>query len=214
MQVQGYREAQIGAVLIWLVAPQLLLSPVAALSLLALDARVVLASGFALFVARAGLTLRMRSEWVGADLLPGLASQACAFRFILVPILQISTSSLQVQAAPSAGALLNVVRTLAASLSGAIVGAVITVWERVHDALLLTHVQAGAVPATAAGDVAAGARNQAFVLAYADAYGLIALIALAARARRTRPTERAGAARRRHHRLRRRLRVPQAALGD
>ncbi len=39
-----------------------------------------------------------------------------------------------------------------------------------------------AVPATAtaAGDVAARARDQAFVLAYADAYGLIALAALAA----------------------------------
>ncbi|HEX8930622.1 MAG TPA: MFS transporter, partial [Actinomycetota bacterium] len=136
VQVQGYREAQIGAVLIWLAIPQLLLSPVAALSLLALDARVVLAAGFALFVAGAGLTLRMTSEWVGADLLPGLAIQACAFPFILVPILQVSISSLRAQDAPSAGALFNIVRTLAASLSSAVVGAVITVRERVHDALL------------------------------------------------------------------------------
>ena len=91
-----------------------------------------------------------------------------------------SISALQAQDAPSAGALFNIVRTRAGSVASAIVGAVITVRERVHDALLLAHVQAGAVPVTAAGDVVARARNQAFVLAYADAYGLIALAALAA----------------------------------
>jgi DHA2 family multidrug resistance protein len=180
LQVQGYREAQIGAILIWLAIPPLLLSPLAALSLLALDARVVLAFGLALFVSGAGLTLHMTSEWVGADLLPGLAIQACAFPFILVPNLQISTSSLQLQDAPSAGALFNIVRTLAGSAAAAITGAVITIRERVHDALLLTHVPAGAVPDAMAGEVAARARTQAFVLAYADTYGLIALIALAA----------------------------------
>jgi MFS transporter, DHA2 family, multidrug resistance protein len=180
IQIQGYREAQIGAILIWLALPQLLLAPVVALALLALDARVVLAFGLALFVSGAGLTLHMTSEWVGADLLPGLVIQACAFPFILIATLQISTSSLQMQDAPSGGALFNIIRTLAGNMAAAVIGAVITVRERVHDALLLTHVQAGAVSAAAAGDVAARARNQAFVLAYADAYGLIALIALAA----------------------------------
>jgi len=180
MQVQGYREAQIGAILVWLAIPQLLLSPVAALLLRALDARVVLAFGFALFAAGASLTLRMTSEWVGADLLPGLVLQCCALPFVMTSILLIATSSLQMSDAPSGGALFNIMRTLAGSFAAAVVGAVITVRERVHDAVLLTHVQAGAVPVAEAGGVAARARDQAFVLAYADAYGLIALVALAA----------------------------------
>jgi DHA2 family multidrug resistance protein len=179
VQVQGYREAQIGAILVWLAVPQLLLCPLAAALLGVLDARIVLASGLALFVAGAGLTLRMTSEWVGADLLPGLLLQACAFPFVMTPLVLISTSALRPTDAPSAGALFNIARTLAGTAASAIVGAVITVRERVHDALLLLHVEAGATPAAAAGEVAARARTQAYVLAYADAYGLIALVAMA-----------------------------------
>jgi DHA2 family multidrug resistance protein len=179
MQVQGYREAQIGAILIWLALPQLLLPPLAAMALRILDARVLLAFGFALFVAGAGLTLPITSEWVGADLLPGLLVQACSFPFIMVSILQVSISTLQAQDAPSGGAIFNMARTVAGSLASAIVGAVITVRERVHDALLLTHVEAGATSAASVAEVAARARTQAYVLAYSDAYGMLAIIALA-----------------------------------
>jgi MFS transporter, DHA2 family, multidrug resistance protein len=179
-QVLGYRETQIGAILIWLAVPQFFLAPLAAVALRVVDARVLLAFGLAVFVAGAGLTLPMTSEWVGADLLPGLIVQACALPFIMVPILQISTSTLQMHDTPSGGAIFNIARTLAGSMASAIIGAVITVRERVHDALLLTHVEIGASPAATAGEVALRARIQAYVLAYSDAYGLIAMIALAA----------------------------------
>ncbi|MDO9710563.1 DHA2 family efflux MFS transporter permease subunit [Paracraurococcus lichenis] len=180
VQVQGYREAQIGTILIWLALPQMLLAPLAALLLRVIDARLVLAFGFALFVTGAGLTLRMTGEWVGADLLPGLVIQGCAFPFVMTPLVFIATSSLQMQDAPSGGALFNIVRSLAGSLASAVVGAVITVRERVHDAVLLEHLGGGALAGTPAAEIAARARNQAFVLACTDAYGLIGLAGLAA----------------------------------
>jgi len=190
--VKGWRELQVGGTLIWLAVPQLVFSPLAAWLLRVLDARLLMAAGFATFAAGACLGTYITSDWVTGDLLPGLAVQACAFPFIMVPLVFIATSALQPKDAPSGATLFNVMRTLAGTVGAAIVGGVVTVRERVHSNTILEHVGAGgaaphgpvplslgqAIPPGMAGQVAQAARAQASVMAYADVFGMLGLVAV------------------------------------
>jgi MFS transporter, DHA2 family, multidrug resistance protein len=119
------------------------------------------------------------ADWALGDLLPSQLVQACGFPFIMTPLVLITTSLVTPANAASGGALFNMVRTLAGTLGTAVAGAVITVRERVHSATILLHVQAGDIPAAAVGATAQRASAQAFVMAYADTYGMLGLIAIA-----------------------------------
>jgi DHA2 family multidrug resistance protein len=178
-QVHNWRELQIGAILGWLALPQIVLSPLAALLLRYVDARVVLACGLAMFAVGARMATSITADWAMADFMPSQLVQACAFPFIMCPLVLIVTSSFQISEAASGGALFNIVRSFAGTFGTAIVGAVITVRERVHSALILLNVHAGTATPASLPSVAARARVQAYVMSYADAFGLIGLIAIA-----------------------------------
>ena len=102
----------------------------------------------------------------------------------MVPLLLISTSTMQPQDAMSGGALFNIIRTLAGTIGSAVMGAVITVRERVHSDLIVEHLVAGASATVqrqadvGAAGLAAAATRQAYVMAYADAFGWLGMATL------------------------------------
>jgi DHA2 family multidrug resistance protein len=177
--VKGWRELQIGEVLIWLALPQILLTPLSCFLTRYIDARILLACGLFTFAIGAYLSTYIQSDWAIYDLLPSQLVQSCAFPFIMPPLVTITTSTLTPAAARSGSALFNIVRTLAGTFGAAIAGAVITVRERVHSALILLNVHPGDVTAATAGSIAGRASSQAYVMAYADTFGMLGLIALA-----------------------------------
>ena len=177
--VKGWRELQIGEILIWLALPQILLTPLSALLLRYIDARLLLACGLFTFAVGAYMATYITSDWIIGDFLPSQLVQACAFPFIMPPLVFITTSLITPANAASGGALFNIIRLLAGTLGTAVAGAVITVRERVHSAMILLHVQPGDIPKPAAGSVAARASAQAYVMANADAFGMLGLIAIA-----------------------------------
>ena len=186
MQVRGFRESQVGAVLIWGALVQALLCIPLPFLLRALEARVVIAIGLFMAVIAYRLGTYIDSDWVGPEILPWLALSSAAQVMLLVPTTVVSTSVLQPKDALSGGTIFNVVRNLAVTSAGAIVTGVLTVRERVHSFYLTQHLVSGA-PATAArqaetglGALSQAARIQATVESVADAFGWAAMALLLA----------------------------------
>jgi len=100
-----------------------------------------------------------------------------------VPLIIIATSTLQATDAVAGSTIFNVVRSLGGTFGGAVVGAILTVRERVHSNTMVDHLVAGApatVHAQAMGGLVAAVRRQATTMAAADAYGWIGMITLGA----------------------------------
>jgi DHA2 family multidrug resistance protein len=177
--VKGWRELQIGEILIWLALPQVVLTPLSALLLRYVDARLLLACGLFTFSVGASMATYITSDWYIADFLPSQLVQACAFPFIMPPLVLITTSLITPANAASGGALFNIIRSLAGTLGTAVAGAVLTVRERVHSAMILLHVQPGDIPNSGLGSVSVRASVQAYVMACADTFGMLGLISIA-----------------------------------
>lgn len=179
------KPEQIGALLLVLALPQLLLAPLTALAMRVLDARLLVGTGLAMGSLGAYLCTYYTGEWSPGDFLGPLLLQACGWPIAFVPLVFLTTGVLQPEDALSGGTIFNVVRTLAISAGPAVVTGIVTVRERVHSVYLVEHLVPGS-PATNArievagqAALAAAARAQAYVLAYADAFGWISVLLLA-----------------------------------
>ncbi len=182
--IRSLKPIQIGQLLLLLAIPQLVVAPLTALLMRFLDARLLVATGFGMGALGAYLCTYVTSAWAGVDFLGPLLLQACGWPLAFTPLVFLTTSVLKPEDALSGGTMFNIVRTLAISAGPALVEAVITVRERVHSDYLVQHLVAG-TPATdarlaAGGEVAlqSAARAQAYVLAFADAFGWISVVLL------------------------------------
>ena len=183
MEVRGFRELQVGQILIWAALAQVVVVAVAPLLVHHLEARILLGLGLLVATLGARLATYVDSDWVLSDILPSHLLQACGQPLIMLPLILVSTGTLQPEDAVAGGTLFNVVRTLAGTIGGAVVQAILVVRERVHGNTIAEHLAAGA-PATlqaqAMGNVAARVTRQATTMAAADAYGWIGVVTLSA----------------------------------
>ncbi len=186
-EVRGFRQPQVGDILIWGALAQLLAVLVLPFVLRALEARVVIALGLFAAALADRLATFIDSEWIVTDVLLSLLIASVAQVVILVPTTVISTSVLKPEDALSGGTIFNVVRNLAVTISGAVMGGVLTVRERVHSFYITSHLVAGA-PATVGQEAASGGlpavatlvRAQATTQATADAFGWSGVAAMIA----------------------------------
>jgi DHA2 family multidrug resistance protein len=180
IQVRGFRELQVGNILIWAALAQLIVCAATPFLLRVLEARVVLALG--LFTVAMGVRLATfaDSSWVRPNILPSHILQACGQPLIMVPLVVISTSTLQMTDAIAGATLFNVVRTLAGSIGGAVIGGILVVRERVHSNTIVDHLAAGSatVQARPLGALAGAVRRQATTMAITDSFGWIGVIML------------------------------------
>lgn len=203
-QVQGLRALQVGDALVLIALPQILLAPLVGLTLQRIDARYVMAIGFALIggaclIVATGLT----RDWASGDFAPSQLVQAAGQCCALTGFLWFATRHIDMKQLLTFGAFIQTFR-----LFGGEIGIGFMTWflrarEQTHSLLLGEHVQAGALatqarlaglaaglagrsagPATAQGRAAAllgnAVRTQSFVLTYIDAMTLLALVAAAA----------------------------------
>ncbi len=185
MLIRSLKPIQIGALFLLLGAPQLIIAPITAVLMRFLDARLLVGCGFAMGALGAYLCTYVTSAWAAADFLPPLLLQACGWPLAFTPLVFLTTSVLKPEDALSGGTMFNIVRTLAISAGPSIVGAVITVRERVHSDYLVQHLVVGReaidtrVAAVGMGALVAAERAQAYVLAFADAFGWISVLLVA-----------------------------------
>lgn len=182
-RVWGYRAQQSAPVGLIIALAQLVLAPAVAALLYRrwVDARLVFSLGLALIACACWLSARLDSSWVWQQFAWVQLLHAAGQPMAVVSMLFLATSVVQPSEGPYVTGTINTLRALGTLLGGTVIGQALVVRERWHaDALLdrLGRVQ-GALPDTDGVAALAGPlREQAFVLATADAYRAAGLLAL------------------------------------
>ncbi len=206
-RVQGYNAEQIGMVLAWTGLPQLLLIPLVPRLMKRIDARALIAFGFALFAVSNFMNAGMSPDYAAAQLLWPNIVRAVGQALMFAPLSAVATAGIETEQAGSASALFNMMRNLGGAIGIAMLQTFVTVREQFHSNMVtqavstlneatraridsltqyfLTHGVSDQAEATHRSIVAIGqiVRRQAYVMAYSDAFyllGVVLLIALVA----------------------------------
>jgi DHA2 family multidrug resistance protein len=213
--VQNFRELQVGAVLLWIALPQIVIVlPLGAL-LRRVDARWVLAFGTVLIGIACLMATNLTSQWATGDFLPSQVLQAIGQSFALTALIVLVVQTIHPADALTIGSLLQISRLFGGEIGTAFMQTFVRVREQVHSNLIGLHVDGlagvtadrlsayrGAVGARSAdvSEIAAKAAKllanavaqQAAVLSYIDGFlaaavGALACLLLVALVRRPPP---------------------------
>jgi DHA2 family multidrug resistance protein len=203
-QIQGYNAEQIGIVLIAYGLPQLFIIPFVPALMKAIDLRLLVAVGFALFGLSTFMNGAISADVAGPQLLWPNLVRALGQAIIFTPLSAIAAAGIEAENAGSASALFNMMRNLGGAIGIAVLQTALTKREQFHSNVLtsalspfreafrqrldgLTHyfiAHGVADPATAHHQavVAVGriVRRQAFLMAYGDVFLMLALAMAAA----------------------------------
>ena len=200
-RIQGLRALQIGDALYWIALPQFVLVPLVVLLLKRIDARVLVVFGFSMIAIGSWLDTALTHDWVGEDFLVSQLVQAVGLAFAITALITFGVANITPPQAAAIAAIIQIARLLGNEIGNAGIQTFVRVREQVYSYLIGLHVVAGlpateqataqfATPfgsrATGLGDPAmqgAGllanlVRREAYVLAYIDAFWLIAWISL------------------------------------
>jgi len=201
--VQNYRAIEIGGVIKWVALPQFLSTPLVATILRFVDARVMMALGFALVGCACFMAGQLTQYWVGADFLPSQFLQAVGQSLGLTSLVWFALQHLEPSEIFTFGAVLQTGRLFGAQLGSAFVQTFVRTREQTYSNLIGLHVHAGAlltdqrlayyakiVGGRSVGDPEAAARatallaravqNQAYVLAFIDAFMVLGFAVIGA----------------------------------
>jgi DHA2 family multidrug resistance protein len=213
--VQNFRELQVGAVLLWIALPQIVIVLPLAVLLRRVDARWVLAFGTVLIGIACLMATNLTSQWATEDFLPSQVLQAIGQSFALTALIVLIVQSIHPADALTIGSLLQISRLFGGEIGTAFMQTFVRVREQVHSNLIGLHVDGlagvtadrlsayrGAVGTRSADVTEIGAKaakllanavaQQAAVLSYIDGFlaagvGALACLLLAALVRRPPP---------------------------
>lgn len=178
-QVQGYRPLQTAPVSLVVALPQLLALPlVAALcNLRRVDCRWVLATGLALLATSCVLGSQITSVWIRDDFYLVQALQVFGQPMAVLPLLMLSTGSIEPAQGPFASAWFNSVKGFAAVLATGLLDVLTTARLHFHSTSLVDRL--GNTPLLDdSASLAARVHQQAVVLTSSDLYLSMALLAV------------------------------------
>jgi DHA2 family multidrug resistance protein len=201
-RVQGLRALQIGDALYWLALPQFLLVPLAVLLLKRIDARVLLAFGFAMIAIGSWLDTGLTHDWTSGDFMVSQLIEAVGLAFAITALITFAVANITPAQAAAIATTIQIARLFGNEVGSAVIQTFIRVREQVYSYLIGLHLVTGsaaseqmttqlAVPfgsrATGMGDpalqgagvLATFVRREAYVLSYIDAFWLIAWVSLA-----------------------------------
>jgi MFS transporter, DHA2 family, multidrug resistance protein len=196
-RIQGLRDLQIGDTLNWIALPQFVLVPLVALVLRWIDARLILLIGFATISIGCWMNTGLTHDWAGGDFLPSQCIEAVGLAFAITAVVTYTVSHVTPPQAAGIATTIQVARLLGAEIGTGGIQTFIRVREQTYSNLIGLHVQVGATNTVGAAtqfagkfnDVATGAdkpatqglallasmvEREAYVLAYIDAFWLIA----------------------------------------
>jgi DHA2 family multidrug resistance protein len=200
-RIQGLRDLQIGDVLNWIALPQFVLVPLVALLLRRIDARVLLVFGFATISLGSWMNTGLTHDWVGTDFLASQCVTAIGLAFAITALITYAVANITPSQAAAIAATIQIARLFGNEVGNAVIQTFVRVREQTYSSLLGLHLVAGspsaeqatgqlAVPfgnrsvglgdaaAQGIGTLAGLVRREAYVLAYIDAFWLIAWVSL------------------------------------
>jgi len=198
-RIQGLRDLQIGDVLNWIALPQIVLVPLVALLLRRIDARLLLMTGFATIAIGSWMDTGLTHDWAGGDFIPSQCVSAIGLAFAITALVTFAVSNITpAQAAPIA-ATIQIARLFGNEVGNGFIQTFVRVREQTYSNLIGQHVISGsptteglaaqlAAPfstrASGLGDatvqgygvLAALVQRESYVLAYIDAFWLVAWV--------------------------------------
>ncbi len=200
--VQGLRALQISQALYWVALPQIVLVPLVALLLKRIDARLLLVLGFAVIAVGSWLDTGLTHDWISANFVPSAAIEAVGLALAITAVITFTIANVTPPQAAAIATTIQIARLLGAELGSALIQTFVRTREQTYSNLLGLHLVAGsttaeqataqlsapfgarptgigAVALQGAGVLADLVRREAFVLAYIDAFWLIAWVVLA-----------------------------------
>lgn len=201
--IQNYRSMEVGAVLLWIALPQFLLAPIAATILRFIDARFLMAVGFALVGGACFMAGELTRAWAGDNFLPSQIVQAVGQSFGLTALIWFAVKHLRPSDVFTFGALIHTARLFGGELGLGFMQTFVRVREQVYSNVIGLHVaadslltnqrlqdQAQALAGLSTGQVEANARatallarsvqGQAYVLAFIDGFMIVGFAAIGA----------------------------------
>jgi len=200
-RVQGLRALQIGDALNWIALPQFVLVPLVALLLKRIDARLLLVFGAAMLAIGSWLQTGLTHDWASGDFIVSQLIEAVGLAFAITSVIAFAVANVTPAQAAAIAATIQIARWLGNEIGSVVMQTFVRVREQVYSNLIGLHVVTGlpateqattqlAGPfgsrATGIGEPAAQGtamlaeivRREAYVLAYIDAFWLIAWISL------------------------------------
>lgn len=201
-QIQGYSALQIGRTMMWVGLPQLITMPLVPVLLKFVDKRWLAGAGFAAFATSCFLMAHLTRDFAYDQMILPQIIRAVGLSLIIVPLSLITTGNIAPQEAASASGLFNMLRNLGGSIGIALLSALVTRREHFHshhlgeaislyDPLTRDRLAGIGQTLTSQGIDAAGAadravalldasvRQQAYLLAFNDAFYVLALLLVA-----------------------------------
>ena len=190
-QIQGYNALQIGQVIMWLGLPQLVLIPLVPLLMRYLPARLICATGFLLFASGSFLSGSLNPDFAGDQFIAIQILRAMGQPLVLVPLSIIATAMIPPSQAGSASSLYNILRNLGGAIGIAVLATILDSRAAHYFDILRGYVSIGnpaarerlALLTDQLGNSEAAlrlldsqVRQQAQIMAYNDAFHLIAIM--------------------------------------
>jgi DHA2 family multidrug resistance protein len=200
-RVQGLRALQIGDALNWIALPQFVLVPLVVLLLKWIDARILVVFGFSMIAIGSWVDTGLTHDWIGEDFLVSQLIQAVGLAFAITALITFGVANITPPQAAAIATTIQIARLLGNEIGSAVIQTFVRVREQIYSNLIGLHVVTGlpateqaaaqlAGPfgnrATGIGEPAAQGtavlasivRREAYVLAYIDAFWLIAWVSL------------------------------------
>jgi DHA2 family multidrug resistance protein len=200
-RIQGLRALQVSDALNWIALPQFVLVPLVVLLLKRIDARLLLMFGFSMIAVGSWIDGGLTHDWISEDFRVSQLIEAVGLAFAITALITFGLANITPPQAAAIGATIQIARWLGSEIGSAVIQTFVRVREQVDSNLIGLHVVAGlpateqmttqlAGPfgnrATGIGDPAAQAAamladfvgREAYVLAYIDAFWLIAWVSL------------------------------------
>lgn len=202
-RVQGLRALQIGDVLNWIALPQFVLVPLVALALRRVDARLLLALGFALIAIGSWMDTGLTHDWANDNFLPSQLVEAVGLAVAITALIVYAVANITPVQAAAIAATIQTARLFGAEIGNAVIQTVVRVREQIHSNFIGQHLAAGSDEVNAAVAAFAGpfaarptglgdatsqglgllgrlVQREAYVLAYIDGFWLVAWVLAAA----------------------------------
>jgi DHA2 family multidrug resistance protein len=198
-RVQGLRALQIGDVLNWIALPQFVLVPLVALALRRIDARLLLALGFAFIAVGSWMDTGLTHDWANDDFLRSQIVQAVGLAVAITALITYAVANITPAQAAAIAAVIQTARLFGAEVGNAAIQTVVRVREQIHSNFIGQHLIAGSDAANAAitayaspftarptglgdatsqgiGVIGRLVQREAYVLAYIDGFWLVAWV--------------------------------------
>jgi DHA2 family multidrug resistance protein len=197
-RVQGLRSLQIGDVLNWIALPQIVLVPLIAWVLRYLDARLMFASGLAVIAVGSWMNTELTHDWAAADFMPSQLVEAVGLALGVTSVVTFAVANMRPAWAITIAGLVQAGRLMGNEIGSAFIQTFTRIEEQVYSNLTGLHLITGATlteqraaqlaqvfaDRKASGDSTAEAlavldeliRREAYVLAYIDAFWIVAWV--------------------------------------